>query len=109
MRLNFQLLPALYFHQVLFPLKIRKKIKEEDISLLKKMIIKLQERSPLKYLVPRCAASLSPAIMALHQEEPVVKFEKLVDSMYKKQRLSYKEADLAKSQYEMFFEKDVSQ
>ena len=47
--------------------------------------------------------------MALHQEESVVKFEKLVDSMYKKQRLSSEVADLAKSQYEMFHQKDVSQ
>ena len=63
------------------PIPVEKKtsIKQEYVSFLKNMVNKLQERSPLKHLLVRCAASLSPVNMAVKPDECVLKFEKLVN------------------------------
>ena len=74
---------------------------------MKKMVMKLQERSPLRYQLVRCAASLSPVNMANHSEEASLKFEKLVDAMHRHNRLEAKEADNANDQYEKFLELEV--
>ncbi len=77
---------------------------KEFRNLLIGMIVKIQERTPLKYPLVRGAASLSPVRMVTKGEESVLLFESLVDTMYEHKRLSSKEGDEVKQQYKSFLE-----
>ena len=66
------------------------------------MIEKLQERSPLKYPIVRCAAALDPEKMADCPEEAAKLFEGLVQLLFEHGRLTSNEAEDAKSQFDSF-------
>ena len=64
--------------------------------MLQTLIVKLQERSPLKYLVIRCASALSTENMLHYKESYILKFEKLVDKLFERNRITAQQADGAK-------------
>ena len=79
-----------------------KKIKLIDlcVSVVKTIILKLQVRSPLKYLIV-CCFSCEGLCNILNENESVIfQFNKVVDKLFKHQQLNNKEADEAKLQFE---------
>ena len=82
-------------------------IKKGFIKLLKKMLLKLQERSPLKYILVRSASCLSPMNMAKAGEKCCTKFGQMVNLLHKHKRISGKHADAAKDQFELFIDTEV--
>ena len=68
------------------------------------ILIGLQERSPLKYSIVRNASAISPVDMVSEKEECVLKFQCLVDVLFRKKRLSAKSADNCKQQDDEFLE-----
>ena len=83
--------------------------KRACVQILVKVIIKLQERSPLKPSVVRKVACFSPVNMVLHQESSILKLETFVDKLFQAKHLSAKESDAAKSQYDDFLKSVVRQ
>ena len=78
--------------------------KKDCTKFLQSMVRKLQERSPLKYLIVRCMSCLSPENIVNKKEACVLKFEKLVDKLYNHKYLTAKESDDAKIQYTEFLD-----
>lgn len=62
------------------------------------MVSIIQEKSPLKSVLVRAAASLSPQNMALKPEELKIKFSGLDGHIYSKQRVTDSVADDAKTE-----------
>ena len=79
-----------------------KKIKliDQCVSMVKTIVLKLQERSPLKYLIVRCSSCLVPRSIVNESESFNLQFNKVVDKLFKHQQLNNKEADEAKLQFE---------
>ena len=87
-----------------------KKIKLIDlcVSVVKTIILKLQVRSPLKYLIV-CCFSCEGLCNILNENESVIfQFNKVVDKLFKHQQQNNKEADEAKLQFEEFVTNYVS-
>ena len=80
-----------------------KKIKliDQCVSMVKTIVLKLQERSPLKYLIVRCSSCLVPRSIVNESESFNLQFNKVVDKLFKHQQLN-NEADEAKLQFEEF-------
>ena len=59
-----------------------KKIKliDQCVSMVKTIVLKLQERSPLKYLIVRCSSCLVPRSIVNESESVILQFNKVVDS-----------------------------
>ena len=74
------------------------KFQGECSVILMNIILKLQERSPVKSVVVRKPSCLSPVNMARQFEISVAKFESLVNKLFQGKHLTAKEADGAKSQ-----------
>ena len=70
--------------------------------MVKTIVLKLQERSPLKYLIVCCSSSLVPLSIVNESEGVILQFNKVVDKLFKHQQLNNKEADEAKLQFEEF-------
>ena len=62
--------------------------KKAFIALMKKIIEKIQQRSPLKYLIVHSAARLSPSNMADQQKRCLSCFSLLVNRLHKDKYLS---------------------
>ena len=77
------------------------------VLLLQSLCKKLQEKSPLKSLVVRSAASLSPQNMREVPEYSKEMFEKLADTLFEKKWITEAQCDSAKAQYEQFVGKEV--
>ena len=75
---------------------------KEYRNLLIGMVQKLQERSPLKYAIVRCAASFDPVKMAEYPAEASTLFGGLVDALFDQKRITCREGDDVKLQYENF-------
>ena len=75
---------------------------EGSVKVLKVLVSKLQERIPLQSLVVRFCSALSPSSMVEHPKECHLKYNKLVDVMFKHNRLSSVEGDCCKCQFEDF-------
>ena len=88
-----------------------KKIKliDQCVSMVKIIVLKLQERSPLKYLIVRCSSCLVPRSIVNDSESVILQFNKVVDKLFKHQQLKNKEADEAKLQFEEFVTNYVPQ
>ena len=82
-------------------------IRKEFDSMTKKIVLKMQDRCPLKLLITRSSSSLSPHNMADDGEASSSKFHKLVNLLHQHRRFTGKGADAAKEQYDMFLDKDV--
>ena len=78
--------------------------KKECLVMLVAIVKKLQERSPLQYLVVRSASCLSPLRIVRDKEGSIVRFTSLVDSLYSKSWLSSRDADESKKEYDIFLE-----
>ena len=83
---------------------IKKLFKKECFKMAVDILIGLQERSPLKYSILRNASAISSVNMVSKKEECVLKFQGLVDIMFRRKRLSVKSADNCKQQYDEFLE-----
>ena len=81
-----------------------KKIKLSDqcVSMVKTIVLKLQERSPLKYLIVRFSFCLVPCSIVNESESVILQSNKVVDKLIKHQQLNNKEADEAKLQSEEY-------
>ena len=77
--------------------------------MVKTIVLKLQERSPLKYLIVRCSSCLVPRSIVNESESFNLQFNKVVDKLFKHQQLNNKEADEAKLQFEKFVTNYVPQ
>ena len=73
-----------------------------SVKVLKVLVSKLQERIPLQSLVVRFCSALSPSSMVEHPKECHLKYNKLVDVMFKHNQLSSVEGDCCKCQFEDF-------
>ena len=76
---------------------------KDSVKVLKALVLKLQERSPLQSLVVRYCSALSPRNMVEHPKECPVKYNKLVDVRFKHNWLRYMEEDRCKCQFEDLF------
>ena len=83
---------------------IKKSFMKECFSMVVDILTGLQERSPLKYSIVRNASAISPVNMVSKKEECVLKFQGLVDALYRKKRLNAKLADSCKQQYDEFLD-----
>ena len=80
----------------------KSKLRKECRTLLSRLVAKLQERSPLQYVIVRVSAALSPVNMLGDKEASIIKFNTLVDKLYSHERLNSVQADAAKAEYEDF-------
>ena len=77
------------------------KFKGECAEIVKGIVEKLQERSPLKHLFVRSFSSLVPKNMIESKNCPIT-FENVVDTLYMANHINSKEGDNAKLQLEEF-------
>ena len=70
--------------------------------MVKTIVLKLQERSPLKYLIVRCSSCLVPRSIVNESESVILQFNKVVDKLFKHQQLNNKKAGEAQLQSEEF-------
>ena len=82
---------------------IKKSFMKEYFNTVVDILIGLQERS-LKYGIIRNASAISPVNVVSKKEDCVLKFQGLVDVLFRKKRLSAKSADNCKQQYDEFLE-----
>ena len=78
------------------------KFKKECVVMLTLILKKLQERCPLKYPIVRNSACISPTEMLRSKDACILKFGGLVQKLFEIDRLTAKESDRAKLQYEDF-------
>ena len=81
---------------------IKKSFMKECFNMVVDILTGLQERSPLKCSILRNASAISPVNMVSKKEDFVLKFQGLVDTLYRKIRLNAKLADSCKQQYDEF-------
>ena len=72
--------------------------------MINKILIKLKERSLLKYIAVRNASSLSPVNMVRKKEECILKFDTLANALHKKKKLTARSAKKCILQYKEFIE-----
>ena len=88
---------------------IKIKLIYQCVSMVKTIVLKLQERSPLKYLIVRCSSCLVPRSIVNESESVILQFNKVVDKLFKQQQLKNKEAGEAKLQFKEFVTNYVPQ
>ena len=81
---------------------MKTKFKKDCVVIIRNVIEKLQDRSPLKYTIVRYSASLSPVKMIQNKEECILKFKRLVEKLCEMKWISAVDADDSKLQYEEF-------
>ena len=81
---------------------MKTKFKKDCVVIIRNVIEKLQDRSPLKYSIVRYSASLSPVKMIHNKEECVLKFKRLIEKLCEMKWISAVDADDSKLQYEEF-------
>ena len=75
-------------------------IKKNYAIMLRNIVLKMQERSPLKYKLVRSASSLSPVNMVNDPEFSRNNFDKLVNAIHHKKRITSQQVYNAKEQSE---------
>ena len=83
---------------------IKKSFMKECFNMVVGILIGLQGRSLLKYSIVRDACAISPVNIVSKKEECVLKFQGLVDVLFRKKRLNAKSADNCKQQCDEFLE-----
>ena len=90
------------------PTHLHQGLKDSWVIFLKKMVTKIQERSPIGYKLVRVAAALDPQKMASIDPETLqCMFDSIVSIMYSSKRITAKQGDRAKEQFEQFLQKVV--
>ena len=75
-------------------------LKRDCKSLVLNILLKLQERSPLKCCILRNSSALCPRNMVRLSEESSFHFRTLVDKLYSLRKITVSTADNAKGQYD---------
>ena len=70
--------------------------------MVKTIALKLQESSPLKYLIVCCSSCLVPHSIVNENDSVILQFNKVVDKLFKHQQLNNKKAGEAQLQSEEF-------
>ena len=83
---------------------IKKLFMKECFNMVVGILIGLQERSPLKYIIRCNASAISAVNMVSKKEECVLKFQCLLDVLFRKKRLSAKSVGNCKQLYGEFLE-----
>ena len=90
------------------PLNLQQGLKDSWVRMLKAMIEKIQERSPISHKLVRVAAALDPVRLAGAEVENTQSlFDAIVGIMYKNKRMTAKQGDLAKEEFDDFLQKVV--
>ena len=90
------------------PTHLHQGLRDSWVILLKKMVEKMQEKSPIRYKIVRNSALLDPQNMALHDAETLQSmFDPVVGIIHSKKRISATQVDCAKEQFEQFLLKVV--
>ena len=76
--------------------------------MLKNVVLKMQEKSPLKYILVCSLSSVNPKNMVNNKADSIKMFTRAIDKLYDNKHLSSKESDNAKLQYEEFISDVVS-
>ena len=84
----------------------KKSFIKECFNVVVDILTGLQERSPSKYSIICNTAAISPVNMVSKKEKCVLKFQGLVDALYRKKRLNAKLAHNCKQQYDEFEHKE---
>ena len=91
------------------PTNLHQGLKDSWIIFLKKMVEEIQEESPLGYKLVRVSAPMDPRNMAsLDADTHQTMFDAIVGIMHSNKRISGKQGDCAKEQYEQFLQKIVA-
>ena len=91
------------------PTNLHQGLKYSWVIFLKKMVKKIQGRSPLGYKFVKVSAALDPMNMvSLDADTLQNMFDATGGIMRSKKRISGKQGDLAKEQYEQFLQKIVA-
>ena len=80
----------------------KRKFKRDCKQIIITIILKLQERSPLKYMIVRNSSSLSPEMIIQKSDEASTRFRSLADRLYATQKIKAEVADKAKAQFDDF-------
>ena len=77
-------------HHTTLEISSSKKIKliDQCVSIVKTIVLKLQERSPLKYLTVCCSSCLIPRSIVTESESVILQINKVVDKLCKHQQLN---------------------
>ena len=77
-------------HHTTLEIRSSKKIKliDQCVSIVKTVVLKLQERSPLKYLTVCCSSCLIPRSIVTESENVILQINKVVDKLCKHQQLN---------------------
>ena len=78
----------------------KRAFKKECKMMVLEILMKFQERSPLRFVVVRAAAALAPKDMVRHSEESAVRFQALSDKLYALKNITAETADKAKHQFD---------
>ena len=79
------------------------KLKENCVMLLKSLILKMQERSPLNYLMVRCLSCFVPKHIGNEKDAAILKFNKIVDKLFMNKHLMLKTLMMQKCNSKIFF------
>ena len=90
------------------PSNLQQGLKDSWVRMLKGMIEKIQQRNPISSKLVWVAAALDPVKMALLESETEQSlFDAIVSIMYGKKRITAKQEDKAKEQFDDFHQKVV--
>ena len=89
------------------PSNLHPGLKNSWVKLLEKMVLKIQERSPISFKLILVACALDPVRMASDPENVQTLFDAIVAIMYQNKRLNAKQSDAAKEQFSDFLRKIV--
>ena len=66
----------------------RTRLIDQCVSMVKKIVLKPQKRSPLKYLIVRYSSCLVPRSIVNESENVISQFNKVVPKLFKHQKLN---------------------
>ena len=68
--------------------------------MIKSLVLKLQERSPIKYIFAQLLVSLTHGCVIEKKDLTMIKFSKLTEKLYDNKHISSKESDQSRVQFE---------
>ena len=71
-------------------------------SMIKSLVLNLQERLRIKYIFVRSLVSLTPGCIIENKELEMIKFPKLTEKLYNNRQISLKESDQSRVQFKHF-------
>ena len=77
-------------------------LKADCGSMIKSLILKLQERLPIKFIFVQSLFSLTPGCIIENKKFAMIKFSKLAEKLYDNKQILLKEFDQWRVQFEQF-------